>query len=81
MTDRKHPGVAFWATVGLTVAPVLYLLSIGPIIGILIRLPVPVANKACSIFSRTYLVPLKFAMPHTPKRFQNAFSEYTYFFQ
>jgi hypothetical protein len=30
MTDRKKPGVAFWATVGLVVALVGYPLSIGP---------------------------------------------------
>ena len=30
MTDRKKPGVAFWATVGLVVALVAYPLSFGP---------------------------------------------------
>ena len=30
MTDRKKPGVAFWATVGLVVVLVGYALSFGP---------------------------------------------------
>ena len=30
MIDRKKPGVAFWATVGLVVMLVLYALSVGP---------------------------------------------------
>jgi len=30
MKDRKKPGVAFWATVGLVAIPVLYVLSAGP---------------------------------------------------
>jgi len=29
-TDRKKPGVAFWATVVAALSPLLYLLSIGP---------------------------------------------------
>jgi hypothetical protein len=29
MTDRKKPGVAFWATVVAALSPLLYLLSIG----------------------------------------------------
>jgi hypothetical protein len=30
MTDRKKPGVAFWATVVVVGLPVLYVLSFGP---------------------------------------------------
>jgi hypothetical protein len=30
MTDRKKPGVAFWATVALVVVLVAYPLSFGP---------------------------------------------------
>ena len=29
-SDRKKPGVAFWATVGLVVLPLLYVASFGP---------------------------------------------------
>jgi hypothetical protein len=29
-SDRKKPGVAFWATVALLVAPLFYVLSFGP---------------------------------------------------
>ncbi len=31
MTDRKKPGVTFWATVAVVVALVAYPLSIGPV--------------------------------------------------
>ena len=30
MTDRKKPGVAFWATVVVVAMPLLYVLSFGP---------------------------------------------------
>jgi hypothetical protein len=30
MSDRKKPGVAFWATAVVVCLPVLYILSIGP---------------------------------------------------
>ena len=36
MTSRKKPGVAFWATVVLSL-PVLYVLSIGPAVLIVTR--------------------------------------------
>jgi hypothetical protein len=39
MTDRKKPGVAFWAAVVVTVALVGYPLSIGPAYWIQTRLP------------------------------------------
>ena len=35
--DRKKPGVAFWATVGMVCLLVLYLLGVGPAMWIAIR--------------------------------------------
>jgi hypothetical protein len=81
MTGRKKPGVAFWATVVVVVVPVLYLLSVGPIIGMMIRLPVPLANRACSAARRTYMVPQEVVMSRMPKWVREPYYQYCYFFQ
>jgi hypothetical protein len=38
MTDRKKPGVAFWATVVVVGLPLLYVLSFGPVCWITSRM-------------------------------------------
>jgi hypothetical protein len=52
MTDRKQPGVAFWATVMVVVLLALYPLSIGPVIWLADRemLPERVAEPVAVIF-------------------------------
>jgi hypothetical protein len=79
--DRKKPGVAFWATVVVVVGPLLYLLSIGPIIGILIRLPLPLANRAISSFSHTYCVPADAVLSKLPNSVTRPYYEYLYLFR
>ena len=49
MTDRKKPGVAFWATVGLVVV-LLYVASFGPACWIISRIKNPTAKYAEIIY-------------------------------
>ena len=65
MTDRKKPGVAFWATVGL-VTPVLYFLSAGPIIWLYAHDAIP--NWADAPLTWLY-APLDWAAHKFPKLF------------
>ncbi len=44
MTSRKHPSVAFWATVVVVVVLVVYPLSMGPALYVSARLPDPEAG-------------------------------------
>src|SRR4051812_6264463 len=62
MTDRKKPGVAFWATVVMVVALMAYPLSVGPACWISSRM----GGGECNFVSRLY-APVFSACRRCPK--------------
>jgi hypothetical protein len=54
MTDRKRPGVAFWATV-VVVCLLLYPLSYGPAVWMTVNAPQPVQEVIVSALQIFYL--------------------------
>jgi len=80
-SDPKEPGMPFWATVVVVVVLVAYPLSVGPITGIAVRLPLPDSNDACSALSHTYLVPIEAVMSRAPRSVKQPYWKYVHFFQ
>jgi hypothetical protein len=74
MTDRKKPGVAFWATVVAVAGLVLYPLSHGPWIAIYIATH---ANQPEIIdASSAFYAPIDFAIENSPPAIQDAYDGY-----
>jgi hypothetical protein len=70
MTDRKKPGVAFWATVGLVVVLLGYPLSIGAVDLLLDRLGWPgPSNKVMAYFYE----PVNMALRVLPEQYEEYF--------
>ena len=65
MTDRKKPGVAFWATVGLLL-PVLYVLSLFPIAWLDEREMIPDDSISEKVVSG-YCAPVRWARDNGPQ--------------
>jgi hypothetical protein len=75
MTDRKKPGVAFWATVVVVAAltvPVLYVLTLGPIIWCHGRGLIPLSPPAMQL----YCDPCNAIMDHVPGKVARAIEAY-----
>ena len=63
MTDRKKPGVAFWATAGLVVVLVGYPLSLGPAQWLIWNTNVPFLGETGHVFYS----PIQWACHDSPR--------------
>ena len=61
MTDHKKPGVAFWATVVVVVALVVYPLSAGPVVW----LEIHVLPRSTRMAVRRFYLPLESLLSHS----------------
>jgi hypothetical protein len=78
MTDRKKPGVAFWATVVLVCLPLLYIASFGPACWIRLNRVLPNSEILLDVHLFVYR-PL-YALAETHESIGRAMSWYAYLF-
>ena len=72
MTDRKKPGVAFWATV-MVVVVLAYVLSIGPVEFLYFKLGEPTWLQSTANFIYT---PLALTLDNCPEVIDDMFQRY-----
>ena len=72
MTDRKKPGLAFWATVVVVLALVVYPLSFGPACWTAVRgwLPAPAEHAL-----REFYMPIRRLARHGPRPVSQSIAE------